>query len=151
DWRWTAKPKELEHPIINPDGTYKLGPDGKQIMEKVLDAGDSGIYLRGSSKSQVNIWCWPIGSGEVYGYRTDPKMPPEVRAGVTPKLRADKPLGQWNRFLITMKGDRLTVVLNGKTLIETAQLRGAAAKGPTGLQHQGDPIDFANVFSRELK
>ena len=27
-----------------------------------------------TGKSQVNIWCWPIGSGEVYGYRTDPKM-----------------------------------------------------------------------------
>ena len=40
-------------------------------MVEVADAGDSGIYLRGSSKSQVNIWCWPIGSGEVYGYRTD--------------------------------------------------------------------------------
>ena len=25
-----------------------------------------------ASKSQVNIWCWPVGSGEVYGYRTDP-------------------------------------------------------------------------------
>ena len=41
--------------------------------------GDSGIYLRGSSKSQVNIWCWPIGSGEVYGYRTDASQPPEMR------------------------------------------------------------------------
>ena len=51
-------------------------------------------------------------------------MPPEVRAGVTPKVKADKPLGQWNRFVITMKGDRLTVVLNGKTVIENAQLPG---------------------------
>jgi len=24
----------------------------------------------------VNIWCWPIGSGEMYGIRTDSKMPP---------------------------------------------------------------------------
>ena len=30
-----------------------------------------------------SIWMWPIGSGEVYGYRMDKKMPPEVRAGVT--------------------------------------------------------------------
>ena len=45
---------------------------------------DSGIFLRGRRKSQVNIWCWPVGSGEVYGYRTDEQMPAEVRAGVTP-------------------------------------------------------------------
>ena len=74
------QPERADHP---PDGTHKKGPDGKEIKLSVPDA-DSGIYLRGSSKSQVNIWCWPIGSGEVYGYRMDDKMPPEVRAGVTP-------------------------------------------------------------------
>ncbi len=51
----------------------------------------------------------------------DKKMSPEVRAGVTPKQRADKLLGEWNAFEITMKGDRLTVVLNGKTVIQNAQ------------------------------
>src|SRR5437870_7485366 len=113
DWRFTAKPKKQLRAVILPSGDYALDDEGKQKTVEVDDAGDSGIYLRGSDKSQVNIWCWPVGSGEVYGYRTDKKMPPEVRAGVTPKLKADKPLGQWNRFLITMKGDRLTVVLNG--------------------------------------
>ena len=114
------------------------------------DAGDSGIYLRGNDKSQVNIWCWPVGSGEVYGYRTDASQPAQVRAGVTPKLRADRPPGQWNRFVITMKGDRLTVVLNGKTVIEEAQLPGIPAKGPIALQHHGDPVQFANLYIREL-
>ena len=52
----------------------KLDASGRQLKQKVMDAGDSGIYLRGSSKSQVNIWCWPCGSGEVYGYRTEMEM-----------------------------------------------------------------------------
>ena len=90
-----------------------------------------GIYLRGSSKSQVNIWCWPIGSGEVYGYRMDEKMPAAVRAGVTPKGNADKDVGEWNAFEITMKGDRLTVVLNGDHgHRERAAAGRARAKGP---------------------
>jgi len=114
-------------------------------------AGDSGIYLRGSSKSQINMWCWPIGSGEVYSYRIDPKMPAEVRAGVTPKEKADRPLGQWNRFYITMKGDRLTVVLNGKKVIDNAQLPDVPKRGPIALQHHGDPVEFANLFIRELR
>jgi hypothetical protein len=151
DWRFTAKPKKQLHPVILPSGDYALDDDGKQKKIEVLDAGDSGIYLRGSSKSQVNMWCWPIGSGEVYGYRTDPKMSAEVRRGVTPKEKADKPIGEWNRFKITMKGDRLTVVLNGKRVIENAQLPGVAARGPIALQHHGDPIQFANLFIRELK
>jgi hypothetical protein len=149
DWRWTAKPVKRMRPVILPSGDYVM-ENGKQKEIEVMDAGDSGIYLRGSSKSQVNMWCWPIGSGEVYGYRTDPKMPPEVRAGVTPKMVADRPLGQWNRFFITMKGDRLTVDLNGKTVIDNARLPGVAPSGPIALQNHGDPVQFANIFIREL-
>jgi hypothetical protein len=103
----------------------------------MLENADSGIYLRGFSKSQVNIWCWPIGSGEVYGYRTDRAQPPEVRAGVTPKVRADRPVGEWNSFEITMRGDKLTVLLNGQEVLRDAALPGIPAEGPIGLQHHG--------------
>jgi hypothetical protein len=151
DWRFPAKPKKLKRPVILPNGDYAMESSGKPKEVEVMDAGDSGIYLRGSSKSQVNMWCWPIGSGEVYGYRTDRSLPEKVRAGVTPKLKADKPLGEWNRFIITMKGDRLTVNLNGKVVIENAELPGVAKKGPIALQHHGDPVEFANLFIRELK
>ena len=112
---------------------------------------DSGIYLRGDSQSQVNLWNWPIGSGEVYGYRTNPKQPPEIRAGVTPKVRADRPVGEWNRMMITLQGERLTVSLNGRVVIENAQLPGIPAKGPIGLQHHGAAIDFANIWIKELE
>lgn len=150
DWRFTSKPTKAARPIIKPNGEYELDENGQQKTVEVDDAGDSGIYLRGSSKSQVNIWCWPVGSGEVYGYRTDKNQPAEVRAGVTPKVKADRPIGQWNRFHITMKGDRLTVVLNDQTVIENAQLPGVPKRGPIALQHHGDPIEFANVFIKEL-
>src|SRR6266568_926575 len=115
-------------PIIKPDGSEKKGPDGKPIHMAVPDS-DSGHYLRGDSKSQVNIWCWPVGSGEVYGYRTDDKMPAAVRAGVTPKKLADRPRGEWNSFEITMKGDRLWVKLNGEEVIQDARLPGVPRLG----------------------
>jgi len=150
DWRWTTPGTPTDRPVILPDGSVKLNPDGSQAMQNVTDAGDSGIYLRGSSKSQVNMWCWPIGSGEVYGYRTDAAMPAQVRAGVTPRAVADSPIGQWNRFEITMKGDRLTVVLNGQTVLENAELPGVAAEGPIALQMHGNPIEFANIYIRPL-
>lgn len=150
DWRWTGEAVPTERPIIELDGTIAKDAAGKDRMVTVPDAGDSGIYLRGSSKSQVNIWCWPIGSGEVYGYRTDTSMSDEVRAGVTPREVADRPIGEWNRFHITMIGDRLTVVLNGKTVLEGARLPGVAARGKIALQHHGTPLEFANLFVREL-
>jgi len=161
DWRIKETPYlNPRVPIIKPDGTHKKDVDGNEIKITVPDS-DSGIFLRGQGKSQVNIWCWPIGSGEVYGYRMDKSMPPEVRAGVTPKINADKDLGEWNTFEITMKGDRLTVALNGTTVIEDAQLPGIPERGPIALQHHGGKRDgewssppalvqFRNISIREL-
>jgi hypothetical protein len=160
DWRIKETTGTYPVPTVLPDGTHKKGPDGKDIITHLLNA-DSGIYVRGSSKSQINIWCWPIGSGEVYGYRMDTKMPPEVRAGVTPKVNADKPVGEWNTFEITMKGDRLTIVLNGKTVIKDAQLPGVPEKGKLALQHHGgfkdgkyqpasSLVQFRNISIKEL-
>jgi hypothetical protein len=147
-------------PIILPSGLHKKDADGKEIRTSVPDS-DSGIYLRGDSKAQVNIWGWPIGSGEVYGYRMDAKMPPAVRAGVTPKRHADRDIGAWNTFEITMRGDRLTVVLNGEEVISNAQLPGIAARGPIALQHHGAKkggvwvsppslVQFRNISIKEL-
>lgn len=162
EWRIKETPYVNSNvPIIRYDGSHKKGPDGKEIRLSVPDS-DSGVYLRGSSKAQVNIWCWPIGSGEVYGYRMDSKMPASVRAGVTPRANADRDVGEWNAFEITMKGDRLTVVLNGVTVLENAQLPGVPARGPIALQHHGQKKDgvwtgppslvqFRDISIRELK
>lgn len=149
DWRWSSKGVPMKNPVVLPSGDYAKNPDGSEKNVEVKDAGDSGIYLRGSAKSQVNIWCWPAGSGEVYGYRTDRTMPADVRAAVTPRKQADKPIGEWNRFVITMRGDRLSVNLNGETVIENAELPGVPPKGPIALQHHGAAIEFANLFVKE--
>lgn len=142
DWRWTMPGPIKKRPIIGPDGNET----GKQVDVQELD---SGIYVRGSSKSQVNLWNWPVGSGEVYGYRTDKKQSPEVRAGVTPLVAADNPVGDWNRMLISVKGDTLNVSMNGKEVLKDAKLPGMNAVGPIGLQHHGSALDFANLYIRE--
>ncbi|WP_410724068.1 family 16 glycoside hydrolase, partial [Burkholderia sp. SIMBA_024] len=82
------------------------------------------MYVRGSSKNQVNMGNRFIGSGEIYGYRADRDMPREVRQALIPRVNADAPPGEWNRYRITMKGDRITVVLNGRVVIDDARLPG---------------------------
>jgi len=161
DWRIKETPYVNPGvPYILPDGTHARDIHGREIRLALPDS-DSGILLRGSGKNQVNIWCWPIGSGELWGYRTDPSQPPEVRAAVTPRTQADKPVGEWNRFEITLRGDRITVVLNGKTVVENARLPGIAPRGAIGLQHHGGKRDgkwvsppsllqFRNIYIREL-
>jgi hypothetical protein len=161
DWRLKEAPfanKVMRY--VLPDGT-----DARDVQGQVLGLGlpdaDSGIYLRGAGKYQVNIWCWPIGSGEMYGIRTDPKTSPELRAAVTPRTQADKPVGQWNRFEITARGNTVTVVLNDKTVIAGAEIPHLPPRGRLALQHHGSKRDgawnsppslvqFKNIFIKEL-
>jgi hypothetical protein len=138
------------YPIVLPTGDDKVDDKGQAVTQEVDDAGNSGILLRGSEDAQINICCYPVGSGEITAFRTNKQLPAAVRAAVTPKERADAPLGKWNRFVITMQGDRATVVLNGKTIIERAQLPGVPSRGPIGLQHHNEVVEFANLFIREL-
>jgi hypothetical protein len=97
----------------------------------------------------------------MYGYRNDEKMPPEVRRATTPLVNADKPVGEWNTFEITLRGDRVSVMLNGKKVLENAQLPDIPARGPIGLQHHGrfkdgkydgasSLVQFRNISIKEL-
>ncbi len=150
DWRWAGPGKEMPRAILDRETGAEVKDENGKTRSIVMQELDSGIYLRGSSKSQVNMWNWPVGSGEVYGYRTDGSQPKEVRAGVTPKATADNAIGEWNRFVITIKGEELTVVLNGKVVIEKAKLPGIPAEGPLALQHHGSKLEFANIYVKGL-
>ena len=148
DWRWAEAGAKKMRPIILTDGTEKVGSDGqKEVVE--IEELDSGIYLRGNTKSQINLWNWTCGSGEIYGYRNDPKQSPEVKAACTPKRNADFPVGQWNRTKITVKGQQVSVTINGHSLIESVTLNEIPAEGPIGLQHHGQAIDFANIWVKQ--
>ena len=112
DWRIKESPYvNKKARIILPDGSYQKDESGN-VMTVEAPNTDSGVFLRGQHKSQVNIWCWSVGSGEVWGYRTDAAFDAKVHAGVTPKVKADKAIGDWNTFHITLKCDRLTVTLS---------------------------------------
>jgi hypothetical protein len=162
DWRIKETPYVNPGvPYILPDGTHARDTQGKELKLALPDS-DSGVFIRGSGRHQVNIWCWPIGSGEMYGIRMDPKSAPELRAAVTPRTQADKPVGEWNHFEITVKGNTVSVVLNGKTVLPGATIPDLPARGRIALQHHGGERDgkwnsppsllqFKNIFIQELK
>jgi hypothetical protein len=61
DWRLKEAPYLNEAvPYILPDGTHARDIHGKELKLSLPDA-DSGILLRGNSRTQINIWCLPIG------------------------------------------------------------------------------------------
>lgn len=161
DWKIKETPWVNQNvPLILPSGKHKLNEKGEEIKIAVPDS-DSGILYRMPNGNQANIWCWPIGSGEVYGYRMDKKNSPEVIKGVTPKTNADNNIGEWNTFKITLRGEYLTVELNGQTVIDGAHLPGLPAEGRIGLQHHGSKregewvsppslVQFRNIYIKEL-
>ena len=150
DWRFPDPPVKKMLKIILPNGDDALNEDGTKKKEERLVGGDSGILIRGDVMSQINIVCKSTGSGELYGYRKKkPDMSPEVRAACVPKVAADLPSGEWNHFKITAKGDRVSVELNGKLVIDHAQMPGLPVRGPIALQHHGEGIEFRNVTIRE--
>ena len=116
---------------------------------KIEAKGDSGIYLRGSP--QVQIWDpaqWPQGSGGLYNNQKHPK---------DPLVCADKPIGQWNTFRITMLGDLVTVYLNDKLVVDHVVMENYWESGkpiyPAGqieLQSHGSTLQFRNIFIRPL-
>lgn len=162
DWRIKATPYTNPGvPYILPDGTHARDSQGKE-MKMALPDSDSGVFLRGDGRFQVNIWCWPIGSGEMYGIRTDPKTSAELRAAVTPRTQADNPVGQWNHYDITVKGRTVSVMLNGKTVLPGATIPDLPLRGRIAFQHHGGKdaqghwnsppslLQFKNIYIKEL-
>ena len=70
---------------------------------------------------------------------------------------ADKPLGEWNHFRIIMKGDKVTVYLNGELVTDNVVLenywdRNAPIfpKEQIELQAHGSRVGYKNINIREL-
>ncbi len=116
---------------------------------KIDKGGDSGLYLRGSP--QVQIWdpdANPVGSGGLYNNEKGPSKPTE---------NADRPVGEWNTFRVIMIGDRVTVYLNDKRVVDETVLENYWERDkpiyPSGqieLQAHGNPLSFRNLYVREI-
>jgi hypothetical protein len=162
EWRFKKTSGLYAMPTIEADGSYKTDTDGKIIRVPTPNA-DSGILLRGTTGGQANLWCWPIGSGELWSVRNNKKLSPEIRAAAVPKVCADKPVGQWNSMDVTLVDGRVTIMLNSQIVIENALIPDIQAEGPIGLQHHGginkktgdmspasSLVQFRNIWIRPL-
>lgn len=64
--------------------------------------------------------------------------------------RKEKP-GKWNRYLITLKGDRVTVSVNGVSAIDNQHIEGLPARGSFALESGGDSVQYSNIYLRTLE
>ena len=103
---------------------------------KIEKDGNSGVYLRGMP--QVQICDRTEGSGGLYD------------DGISPVRNVDRPVGQWNHFVIILRGDKVTVVENGIQVVDRKPMKNLPPEGEIELQHHKTPLWFKDIYIREL-
>jgi len=138
--------------ISEPNGTYRFsGLDPNVDFEIhaefwVSHDANSGIYMRcANGANPTDTTCY---EANIYDERPEAKY----GTGAITHLAAVDPMpkagGKWNTFDLTVKGPRVTVVLNG---VETAQIEDhKLASGPFGLQYVQGVVKFRKVQVRPL-
>jgi hypothetical protein len=158
---WRAEHGELVNdgkgPYLTTDREY--GDIELLIEYRTVPLADSGIYLRGTP--QVQIWDWTEAGGKwdrgadkgSGGLFNNPREEP----GRDPLVLADKPFGQWNRFRIIQVGERTSVWLNDRLVVDHAPLDNfwnrdlpLRRRGPIQLQTHGGEIRWRSLFVREI-
>ena len=141
---------------------------------KIPPGADSGIYLRGTP--QIQIWDpWdtrtktgmepPSDPTEwVAAYRNGRNLGSgglwnNKRWRNSPTMLADKKPGEWNTFFIRMVGDKVSIWLNEKRVVDRVKLENywdgsglvpIPRADQIELQHHGSKLYFKNLYLREL-
>lgn len=132
----------------------KYGDFEMLIDWKITANGDAGIYLRGTP--QVQIWDTSrrdagaqVGSGGLYNNQKNQSKPLAV---------ADNKIGEWNNFHIIMKGDKVTVFLNGIKVTDEVILENywdrtlpIFSKEQIELQAHGTYVAYRNIYIRPIE
>lgn len=116
-----------------------------QVEVNVPPGGNSGIYLRGRHEVQVL---------DSYGKEPTSREMGGIYGQVTPTSNPSRAPGEWQRFDITLLGRRVTVILNGVTIIDNQEIPGitggaldanSGEPGPIMLQGDHGPVKYRNM------
>jgi len=154
---WTANNWRLEYTGQDDGESHTLWSE-KTYRDFVMivdwrlpeDSEAGGIRIRGHEKAEINITSGTSGSGGLSSYFSDSSLPSDEREGFSPRGAFDNETGRWNRFIITLSGRRLTVMLNDSMVIENTLLPDLPDWGLVGLVGYGGPIQFANIYIVEV-
>ncbi|NJB35627.1 DUF1080 domain-containing protein [Croceivirga sp. JEA036] len=142
--------------LVNPKSGANLISDQKfrdfkaEIEFKYPKGSNSGIYLRGRYEVQIedNYGYTPmdIYFGGIYGF-------------LEPNENAALPAGEWQKYEITLIGNRVTIVANGKRIITDQTIPGITGGAldskegePGAFMIQGDhgPVEFRKFLVTPL-
>jgi hypothetical protein len=123
---------------------------------KIGKGGNSGVFLRvGDPLSQVKTGF------EVQILDTHGLAKPGnhdcggVIGTAAPSKNMAKPVGEWNRYIITCQGNRLKVELNGEQIhdleLDKSAVKDRPSEGFIGFQDEAKRVWYRNVRIKELK
>jgi hypothetical protein len=121
-----------------------------KLETNVPKGGNSGIYLRGIYEVQVD---------DSYGRKVDSHNMGAIYSRICPTEAAEKPADQWQTFDITLVDRHVTVILNGKKIIDNQPLLGCTGgalwsdqfrPGPIYLQGDHTGANYRNIALRQV-
>lgn len=155
---WTTTPGSDTNQWEVVDGVLNSPASGANLMTvekfddfklhvefQVPEGSNSGIYLRGRYEVQVE---------DSYGKQPESIYLGGVYGFLSPNEMAAARAGEWQDYDITLVGRRVTVVLNGKTIIHRQIIPGITGgaldsaegePGPIMLQGDHGPISYRNM------
>ena len=104
-----------------------------KLQVNVPQGSNSGIYLRGIYEVQVL---------DSFGKALDSHHMGAIYSRITPIVAAELPAGQWQDCEITLCDRNVTVVLNGKKIIDQQPLFGVTGGALTADEFSPGPIYF---------
>lgn len=123
----------------------EFGDFNLKLEVNVPKGNNSGVYLRGMYEIQVF---------DSYGKDLDSHHMGAVYSRVTPTMAAEKPGGEWQSLDITLCKRHITVILNGKKIIDNQPAHGPTggaiiadvfAPGPIYLQGDHGNVSYRNI------
>lgn len=112
--------------------------------------GNSGVYLRGIYEIQM---------ADTFGRPLDSHNMGGLYSRITPLVSAEKAAGEWQTVDITLVDRHVTVILNGKTLIDNQPVLGCTGgamwsdefkPGPLYLQGDHEAVDYRKMVLRPV-
>ena len=133
-------------PSVDLVSTQKFKDFKLHIEFNIPPKSNSGVYLRGRYEVQVT---------DDYGQEPHSRRCGGIYGFIAPTEMAVKPAGEWNTYDITLIGREVTVIFNGKTVIDHIEIPGItggaidsreAEPGPIMLQGDHGAIQYRNII-----
>ena len=150
---WALHDGELSNTMPSSDLiTRRKFSDFRLRLEvKVPEGGNSGIYLRGRHEVQVQ---------DDHGNEPHNRRMGGIYGQLTPSALPTRPAGEWQTFEVTLVGRRVTVVLNGVTIIDRQEIPGITGgaldsregePGPIMLQGDHTAVVYRRIVIQEAR